>query len=97
MASIGESFSAVVAGEDDQRVVDQAVRFERAHQPADAFVHVMDHAAVHVNVAAGQVEQVVFHRRRLGSVVACFPRPVWCGVVQCSVVWWYSVVWCRVV
>jgi hypothetical protein len=34
-------------------------RAQRVHHPADAFVHVVDHAAVGVDVAAVQVEQVV--------------------------------------
>jgi hypothetical protein len=52
------------------------------HQAADAFVHVVDHAAVGVDVAAVQVEQVVLHLLRQRFVVARFPGPVRRGVVQ---------------
>jgi hypothetical protein len=55
---------------------------QRLHHPPYAFVHVVDHAAVSVDVAAVQVEQVGFDFLRQGFVVARFPGPVGCGVVQ---------------
>jgi hypothetical protein len=58
------------------------LRAQRGHQAADAFVHVVDHAAVGVDVAAVQVEQVVFTSSRQRGVVARFPGPVRRGVVQ---------------
>ena len=60
---VGEALAAVVAGEDHQRVVRQAAASQRVQHPADAFVHVVDHAAVGVDVAAVQVEQVVLAPR----------------------------------
>jgi hypothetical protein len=57
-------------------------RRSAVHHLPDAFVHVVDHAAVGVDVAAVQVEEVVFHLLRQGFVVARFPGPVRRGVVQ---------------
>ncbi|MCY1545244.1 hypothetical protein D9M68_811750 [compost metagenome] len=79
---VGEALAAVVAGEDDQRVVFQSVLAQRGHQLADAFVHVVDHAAVGLHVAAVQVEQVLRHVGGHVSVVARLPGPVRRGVVQ---------------
>ncbi|MCY1370077.1 hypothetical protein D9M69_571520 [compost metagenome] len=42
----------------------------------------VDHAAVGVHAATVQVEQVLRHLGRHVCVVARFPGPVWCGVVQ---------------
>ena len=62
-------------------VVD-AARDQRLHDPADAFVHVADHAAIGVDVAAVQMEQVVLHLVGERGVVARLPRPVRRGVVH---------------
>src|SRR5256885_8268376 len=55
---VGEAFAAVVAGEDDEGVVQLPVGAQRLDDPAYAFVHVVDHAAVLVDVAAVQVGKI---------------------------------------
>ena len=79
---VAEALAAVVAGEDDQRVVQLPGFLQRIDDPANAFVHVVDHALVGVDVAAVQVKQVVFDLGCLRMVFARFPRPVRRGVVQ---------------
>jgi hypothetical protein len=53
-----------------------------ATDAADALVHVLDHAAVGVDVAAMEMEQVVLHLLGERGVVARLPRPVRRGVVD---------------
>ena len=79
---VGKALAAVVTGKHHQGVVTQAVFFKRLHDPANAFVHVVDHAAVAVDVAALQVKNIVSYRGGNGFVVTAFPRPVRRGVVQ---------------
>ena len=84
---VREAFAAVVAGEHHQCVALQPFGAQQVHQAANAFVHVVDHAAIGVDVAAVQVEQVALHLLRQRLVVACFPRPVGRGVVQAQEEW----------
>ena len=79
---VREAFAAVVAGEDDQRVVQLAVGAQRLDDPAYALVHVMDHAAVLVDVAARQMRDAGAQLLGRGTVIACFPGPVRGRVVQ---------------
>ena len=77
---VAEALAAVVAREDDERVVGDLRRGERLEDPADPFVHVADHAAVGVDVAAVQMEQVVLDLGGDARVVARLPWPVRRGV-----------------
>ena len=83
--AVGEALATVVAGEHYQRVLKQAIRTQAAHDAANALVHVVNHAAVAVDVAAVQVVDrllVLDQLARQGLVVPRFPGPVWRGVVH---------------
>ena len=79
---IGEALTAVVAGEDDERVLAQAFFLQRIQQPADAFVHVMDHALIGVDGAAVDMLAHALQAFGLGAVLARQPGPVRRAVVQ---------------
>jgi hypothetical protein len=86
---VGEALAAIVAGEDDDGVARDAAVIERAEHPADALVHVVDHAPVGVDVAAVEVidRPALAERLRQLCVVACLPGPVRRGVVQAEQEW----------
>ena len=73
---VTESFAAVVTGEHDQGVIELARFFERIDHPTDAFVHVVNHAVVGVNVATLKVKNIVFDGLRQCVVFTRFPRPM---------------------
>ena len=50
--------------------------FQRLHNPANAFVHVVNHAVVGVNVAALQMKDIVFDGLRKRMVFSSFPGPM---------------------
>ena len=79
---VTEALAAVVTGEDHQGVALDAGLAQRGHHPADALVHLPDHALVAVDAAAVQVEQLVLDLLGQGRVIARLPGPVRCGVVQ---------------
>ena len=79
---VGEALAAVVAGEHDQRVLRGAGRLQRVEDPADAFVHVMNHRAIGLDRAAVQVMNRLGDAPRLGLVIPRHPRPVRRGVVH---------------
>jgi hypothetical protein len=76
---VGEALAAVVAGEDDDRVVEQPPGAERPHDATDLLVHRLDHPLVGPLRPAVQIEQAAGHRAEplgLGFVAGPFPRPV---------------------
>ena len=79
---VRKPLTAVVAGEHQQSVVRQAMIAQRLHHLADAFVHVVDHALVGVNIPAVQVDYLLAKRGCQGLVFAGLPGPVWGGVMQ---------------
>ncbi len=79
---VAETLTAVVAGEDDQGVVQLPGFLQSVHHPTNALVHVVDHAVVGVDVAAIEVKKVVFDLCRQRMVLTRFPRPMRGGVVQ---------------
>ena len=56
--SVSETLTAVVAGEDDDRIFGQAVGIERIEHAADLRVHRLDHALIGLLRAAVEVAQV---------------------------------------
>ena len=74
---VGESLAAVVAGEDDDRVVREAMHPERLDHAADLHVHCLDHPLIGLLRPAVIVPQVRRSEpRRLGLISGRFPRPV---------------------
>ena len=79
---VGEALAAVVAGEHQQGVVGQTEPLQRGQHPANAFVHVVDHPLVGVDVAAIEVHDAIAQCCGQAFVVARLPGPVRRGVVQ---------------
>ena len=79
---VRETLTAVVAGEDDQRVVELTVFLQRVDEPANAFVHVVDHALVGGDVAAVQMGDFFVQRFGYAGIVPRLPGPMRRGVVQ---------------
>ena len=79
---VAEALAAVVAREDDQRVVAQTAGVQRIEHAADALVEFADHLVVDVDGSAIEVPERGAGHRRLRGMVARLPRPVRRGVVQ---------------
>ena len=79
---VTEPFAAVVAGENDQGVVELACFSQSIHYPTYAFVHVVNHAVVGVNVATLKVKNIVFDGLRQCVVFTRFPWPMGRRVVH---------------
>ena len=85
---IGEAFPAVVAGEDDNRVVSHSIGVERLKDAADLAIQIFDHAPIRFLRATVEVcEPTVPETPGFCFVSRPFPRPVRRGEVQAEQEW----------
>src|SRR5215471_21049820 len=73
--SVGETFAAIVARENDDRVLRRARRVERPQHTANLQIHLLNHFLVGTLTAAVIMEQA-FEAPRLGFVFRPLPRPM---------------------
>ncbi len=79
---VGETFAAVVAGENDHRILGQAQLIQRIQHPPAAFVKLADHLLIDLDRTALLVGDVQVSLRVGLGLAARFPRPMRRGVVQ---------------
>src|SRR6185312_12036523 len=87
---ICETLSAVVAGEDHDRLLSKLIALERAEYAANLLVHGFYHALVGLLRSAVEVEKSCArfgHSRRFRLIARPLPRPVWSIEVQAHQEW----------
>ena len=73
---VGEAFSAIIAGEDDNCVFCQTIYIQGLEDAADLQIHVLNHALIGLDRPAVDVEQVFPHTLGFGLITGSFPGPV---------------------